>query len=173
MLKFQRVTSGDTELIKTMVSWYNDPNIRHLIRPNFTGEADEEYTDDQLKVGLEDKNRYYYVALDDNTPIGEVTITIDAPHLAKKIPASSWISILIGASDCRGKGYGKEMMSFLEYKSRELGLTRIELGVFEFNETAAKFYQKLGYTPFAKFEDFTFWNGSWYGDIRMEKYLDH
>lgn len=48
---------------------------------------------------------------------------------------------------------------------------RIELGVFEFNTNALKLYQKLGYKEINRTEDFTYWNGKMWHDIRMEKYL--
>ncbi len=171
MLEFKQVTTADANIIKTMVNWYNDEAIQHFIRPNFEAGSYEVYSTEEMIKSICDLNKYYYIAYDDDLPIGEVSITVNPRHLARKGQNTSWISILIGEANYRGKGYGTKMMSFVESKSLELGLDRIELGVFEFNENAINFYNKLGYTPFHEFKNFTFWAGSWYSDIRMEKYL--
>ena len=51
-------------------------------------------------------------------------------------------------------------------------IKRIELGVFEFNTRAQKFYTKLGYKKVGEVKDFTFWEGRFWNDIRMEKDLN-
>jgi ribosomal protein S18 acetylase RimI-like enzyme len=45
----------------------------------------------------------------------------------------------------RGKGYGRQLMLFMENEARKLGLKRIGLHVFGFNETAIGLYRSLGY----------------------------
>lgn len=171
MLKFKQVTANDEALIKIMTSWYNDESIQHFIKPNFQEGPFEACTALRIKESLLEKNKYYYLAFDDDLPIGEVSITVDPEHLARKVPNTGWISILIGESSYRKKGYGTKLMAYIEKTARDLGLERIELGVFDFNSNAINFYQKLGYVPFHEFKDFTYWNGTWHSDIRMEKYL--
>jgi RimJ/RimL family protein N-acetyltransferase len=48
---------------------------------------------------------------------------------------------------------------------------RIELGVFEFNTVAIGLYKKMGYNEIGRIEDFTYWNGKMWQDIRMEKII--
>ena len=62
-------------------------------------------------------------------------------------------------------------IQFLEEQARALGLKRAELGVFEFNIPAIKLYTKLGYKEIVRLDDFTFWDGKMWQDIRREKYL--
>ena len=50
-------------------------------------------------------------------------------------------------------------------------MSRIELGVFEFNHNAIGLYRNMGYIELGVIEKFTCWQGSWYKDIRMEKYI--
>ncbi|WP_342710115.1 GNAT family protein [Lentibacillus persicus] len=54
---------------------------------------------------------------------------------------------------------------------KKAGNQRIELGVFEFNKPAYKLYQKLGYREIGRIHQFTYWQGSMWSDIRMEKYV--
>ncbi len=117
------------------------------------------------------KKKHIYLILDGDEPIGDLSITIDAPHLKKKEENTGWISICIGEGDYRGKGVAHEAMIFLEEECKALGLKRIELGVFEYNQRARTFYEKMGYETFERIEDFVYFDGKWHADIRMEKYL--
>ncbi len=62
-------------------------------------------------------------------------------------------------------------MRYIETEIRLHGLGRIELGVFEFNENARQLYEKVGYKEIGRIEDFTYWNGKMWQDIRMEKQI--
>lgn len=71
----------------------------------------------------------------------------------------------------RGKGIGYAAIQYLEEQIKKQGLKRIELGVFEFNEKAHKLNHKLGFKEISYFENFTFWQGKMWKDIRMEKFV--
>jgi len=45
----------------------------------------------------------------------------------------------------QGKGWGEAVMNALETKLKEIGLPRLRLHVFAFNERARKLYEKMGY----------------------------
>jgi hypothetical protein len=45
------------------------------------------------------------------------------------------------------------------------------LGVFEFNTSAIKLYQKAGYREIVRLPDFTHWQDKMWQDIRMKKYV--
>ena len=51
----------------------------------------------------------------------------------------------------RGKGYGKEMLRLgIAYVKEHLSATRIDLGVFENNESARHCYEAAGFTAYGK-----------------------
>ena len=84
---------------------------------------------------------------------------------------SAWIGISIGEASARGKGTGTQAMEYLEEQIKTQDLRRIELGVFEFNTNAMKLYEKMGYREIGRIEEFTYWQGKMWTDIRMEKRL--
>ena len=45
----------------------------------------------------------------------------------------------------RGKGYGKQAMLLIEEKARELGIERMGLHVFAYNDVARNLYERIGY----------------------------
>ena len=96
---------------------------------------------------------------------------IDPDFLFKREAGTAWVGIVIGETSARGKGIGTQTMQHLEEQIQAKGLKRIELGVFEFNRSAIKLYKKLGYKEIGRIDDFTYWQGRMWQDIRMEKYL--
>ena len=57
--------------------------------------------------------------------------------------------VLIGQTDYRGKGWGTVMIAeALKFGFNTLGLTEINLGVFDFNQSAIACYKKLGFSEY-------------------------
>lgn len=170
-----RIVPIDKKQIKPfeyIAKWCNDPEIKYLIGANFSeAEMPDVKSEEIQKNAHNNPKKYLYLILDGDEPIGDVSIMIDPKHLHKKEEGTGWISICIGEKDYRGKGVAHEAMLFLEKECKSLGLKRIELGVFEYNERAIAFYKKLGYEVFDRIEDFVYYEGKWRADIRMEKYL--
>jgi len=171
-IKIIQLTEPTTELVEVLNCWENDPALIHLIRPNQNQsglDRREKITLDGLKNRLE-SHPMYLIYLDDKL-IGEMNFMVDPGHLYKKEPGTAWIAITIGESIGRGKGIGYAAIQHLEEQIKEQGLNRIELGVFGFNTQAQKLYHKLGYQEIGRIENFTFWQGEMWTDIRMEKYV--
>ena len=57
-----------------------------------------------------------------------------------------WIGDLCVRSGHRGQGVGRKLYEAMKEKAKEMGLARIELMVWAFNEDAKRFYEKLGMT---------------------------
>jgi shikimate dehydrogenase len=50
-------------------------------------------------------------------------------------------------ADQRSKGYGEALMQVVFEQAKSLGITRVVLGVWAFNQRAIAFYERLGFTP--------------------------
>lgn len=160
------------DILELLHMWYNDPEIAHLSRPNFTESPLEEMTIEQLKESFEPReNRRAFLILVDGRPVGECSIDLAFPHLYGIEAGTAWIGIIIGDKDSRGKGLGAILMGLMEAECVRIGMKRIELGVFEFNGRAKRLYERMGYMPIATIHDFVYWNGRKWADIRMEKRL--
>jgi RimJ/RimL family protein N-acetyltransferase len=171
-IEFKELIDPTPEIAQSFEKWENDPAITHLLRPNRDRQALKTVRPVTVKK-LEERlqtHRFYLIYLQGRL-IGEVDYQVDPPHLYKKENGTAWIGIVIGEDAGRGRGIGSLAMQYLEQQIRAHGLKRIELGVFEFNTNAIKLYQKLGHQEFARLDDFTYWDGRMWQDIRMEKYL--
>ncbi|UTT42693.1 GNAT family N-acetyltransferase [Exiguobacterium aurantiacum] len=164
--------ASDT-IVAVFNRWNNDPTIVHLIRPARSEEelvAEHHMTVADLTERLDTHD--IFLIYDDDRLVGEVNVIYDAPHLYDNERGSAWLGLVIGEPSGRGRGVGTTALTLLEERLRAQGVPRIELGVFGFNEAAHRLYRKIGYTEIARIEAFTYWNGRFWPDIRMEKRLD-
>jgi RimJ/RimL family protein N-acetyltransferase len=171
-IKFKELTEATTQIIEYLNQWENDPALIPFIRPNKTRddlESRKLLTINDLERRLE-HHHTYLIYLEDQL-IGKMDYRIDPNYLYKKEPGTAWLGIMIGEASGRGKGIGYLAMKYLEEQIKKQGLKRIELGVFEFNKNAIRLYKKLGYREIARINDFTYWQGKMWQDIRMEKYI--
>lgn len=160
------------ELIQTVLRWENDPAISPFITPHYDEESELPLvTEEGVRESLSNPDkRNYFICVDDK-PVGIASIIRDFPVLLKKDGKTAWLGIYIGEPDWRSKGIGKTVMALYEEECRRLGYQRIELGVFSHNAGAIRLYERSGFTQIGVIPHFTYSQGEWRDDIRMEKIL--
>ena len=161
--------------VDAYLKWENDQELTHLIMPKRSKDQGKyEPTKEstlEFFVKHPDRQEMTYIIYDDETPIGNVNYYIDPSLLHRKINNTAWIGLTIGEKNYWGTGAAFEAMTLLEEIFVSKKIKRIELGVFEFNTRAIKFYEKLGYQKIGELKDFTYWNGRFWNEIRMDKFL--
>lgn len=171
-LEFRLADLDDRFLFETLASWHRDPEIRANLTPNPHEQDLPLPTAEQLMAGYRRQNKLVWFIFSKDSMIGEVTLDPDFHGLMHQVAKSAWISIVIGDRSCWGQGVGTAAMRFLEETARRIGMCRIELGVFSFNQRALALYQKMGYRVIGITPHFTWSNGDWHADIRLEKWLE-
>jgi RimJ/RimL family protein N-acetyltransferase len=162
-IKVEKFDINDPVQVEAFVQWDCDKELYHLATPNrdeemsltfpTRGEVLKKYQDPNFSKGV-------YMIWDGIKPIGNLSIMIDPPHLMKKIKGTSWLGLIIGERDYWGTGAAREAMTFFEEESLRLGLTR-----------ARRFFEGLGYYEIGRLQEFTYFDGRLWDDIRMEKML--
>lgn len=67
-----------------------------------------------------------------------------------------------------GKGYGTDAMRLIvAFGFRELGLHRVQLGVYEFNVRAIAAYRKAGFVEEGRRREAIYHDGRWYDNVQM------
>jgi RimJ/RimL family protein N-acetyltransferase len=174
-IRFEKLDLKNEEHLISLAKWDSDLEFKHLVTPVENKHVKEESISAETiyqRYSNEKQNDFMiFIVYDQEKPIGNVSLRIDPSHLYRKAKGTSWLGLVIGNKEYWGTGAAQETMDFFEKKSIELGLKRIELGVFTFNERARKFYLKLDYKEIGRIKDFTYWQGKFWDDIRMEKLL--
>ena len=122
--------------------WYGDPEIWRLTScaasppspsavERLFEDREHSPTDDSFAIHLKDEEE----------PIGVISLMN-----ISEANDSAELSVIVGHPEDRNQGYGAEAIAtILRYGFEELGLNRIGLSVFEFNEDAISTYEKLGF----------------------------
>jgi RimJ/RimL family protein N-acetyltransferase len=81
---------------------------------------------------------------------------------------SALFHITIGEKDAWGRGYGTEATRLmLDHAFGTLGLHRVALFVFEFNERAIRTYRRCGFVVEGRSRESVFRDGRWWDEIAM------
>ena len=112
---------------------------------NWTEEEAERRSSEEharlLPQGLDTPNHFLYSIEINQKPIGRIWFTSDP----KTHGGAGFINDLFIEEEFRGQGLATRALHLLEEEASRLGLSRLSLHVFGFNESAIDLYKKLGY----------------------------
>ncbi|EKV06606.1 Acyl-CoA N-acyltransferase [Penicillium digitatum] len=104
-------------------------------------------------------------------PIGHVNLfSLHGPHYTHHRNAMIGISLVDGF---RGKGYGGEAINWaLDWAFQHVGLHRVSIGAFSFNENALKLYRKLGFVDEGREREAVYHRRAWHDTVSLSM-LEH
>jgi len=144
--------------------WYADPEIARLARyqqgPMRPEEIDRFFAarvvgSDALAMAVHERST--------NRLIGTCAFSqLDGDN------GSALFHITIGESDAWGRGYGTEATRLMvDHAFGTLGLHRIALFVFEFNERAIRSYRRVGFVVEGRSRESVWRDGRWWDELAM------
>jgi RimJ/RimL family protein N-acetyltransferase len=129
-----------------LMGWIQSPeSLVQWAGPTFSYPLDEAQLE-QYFQGSEggQPRRRIFKAVEANT--NGVVGHIDLDNIDLQNKSARICRVLVGEHSARGRGIGTQMVSrVLEIGFEQLGLHRIELAVFDFNEAAIRCYEKCGF----------------------------
>jgi RimJ/RimL family protein N-acetyltransferase len=144
--------------------WYSDPEVARLARyqdgPMRSDEIDRFF---QLRaLGAESLTMAIHER-DSGRLIGSCAFSqVDGEN------GSAMYHITIGEKDTWGHGYGTQATQLmLDHAFGTLGLHRIALTVFEFNERAIRAYRRCGFTVEGRARESIWRDGRWWDELAM------
>jgi len=150
--------------LPSVVNWYRDREItrltRYQARPMSQGEVERFF---ELRMLAPDALAYSIVELPDWRLIGFTTFSsLDGDN------GSALFHITIGEPDAWGRGFGTEATELmLQHAFERLGLHRIGLSVFEFNERAIRAYRRCGFVVEGRARESIWRDGRWWDELAM------
>lgn len=129
----------------------------------------ETFTEERVRQHLDslpgrnDRADWAIIRTDDSSYLGEVVLNdLDRDN------ESMNYRIALRGLDVAGQGYGTEAgQAAVNFGLGVVGLHRISLGVYAFNERAIKSYQKIGFEFEGRLRHALQWDGQWYDEIVM------
>ncbi len=124
--------------------------IHATIRPDIFISGTTKYTPEELFEILQDPSKIIYVSCDEKDEILGYAFCI-----LKQQPASSnmvqfqslYIDDLCVDSNIRGQNIGRSLFEFVKEEAQNLGCYEVTLNVWEGNDNAKRFYEKMGLKP--------------------------
>ena len=120
------------------------------IRPDIFIPGTTKYTNEELEAMILDDGKPIYVAADDaDEVIGYAFCVLkEQPFSNNMIPFTSlYIDDLCVDSASRGQHVGKALFEFVKEEAKRLGCYEVTLNVWEGNDSAQRFYEKMGMKP--------------------------
>jgi RimJ/RimL family protein N-acetyltransferase len=147
-----------------VMRWYRDPEIarltRYQTRPMTAAEVDRFF---QSRLLAADALAYAIHERRTRRLIGLTTFSSLDPD-----NASVLFHITIGERDAWGKGYGTEATELmLELAFARIGLHRVGLSVFSFNERAIRSYHKAGFRVEGRLREAIVRDGRYWDEVQM------
>lgn len=84
-----------------------------------------------------------WLILDGSTPIGYAVLCFG--YSLEWLGRDAFVDEIYLREAYRGRGWGKQIMKFLENAARELGIRALHLGVVPGNQRALHLYEKVGF----------------------------
>ena len=102
---------------------------------------------------LKSGNRETYICKENDRLIAEISLVKDMNDCDYTIPDRRvYVSHLIVRKDCRRKGIGKQLLTFVTEKAKEAGYSEMTVGVDLNNLPAISLYTKCGFNQILLFD---------------------
>jgi RimJ/RimL family protein N-acetyltransferase len=150
--------------VSAFTRWYSDPEVARLTRyQDGPMRADEVERFFEARVAGSGSLALAIHLRDSDRLIGTCAFSqLDGDN------GSALFHITIGERDCWGHGYGTEATRLmLDHAFETLGLHRIGLAVFEFNERAIRSYRKCGFVVEGRARQAIWRDGRFWDEIQM------
>lgn len=147
-MRIRRAEDRDIDRISELLGQVLE--IHAGIRPDIFIPGTTKYTYDELRAMLRDDDKPVYVAVDDaDRVLGYAFCAIkEQPFSNNMVPFKSlFIDDLCVDADTRGMHVGSELFEFAKEEAKRLGCYELTLNVWEGNDSARHFYEKMGMKP--------------------------
>jgi len=157
-----RLRAIEREDIPRFLKWLNDPGVRRYLGMYLplSRAQEEEWFERQLK---DERSRVFAIETAEGKHIGNIGV-----HDINWKNRCAELGIFIGHSDFWGQGYGADAVcTLLRLAFQEMGLYRISLRVFDFNQRAIRCYQKCGFRQEGHLREAHFTEGHYHDVLLM------
>jgi RimJ/RimL family protein N-acetyltransferase len=165
LIKLERFTY---EEIPQLISWV--PSKEFLLQwggPSYTYELMEKQFLNDINMMLEENPKSLMFSaklIASNETVGHIQLLgIDRVNMSARIGR-----VLVGEKEYRSKGIGLQMINaILDIAFNKLNLHRVDLGVFDFNESAIACYKKAGFIIEGNLRECRKMNGQYWSLLNM------
>lgn len=121
--------------------------VHHDARPDLFQAQGQKFSEADLKELLKKPDSPVFVYEEDGQVLGHLFCEIRVPNTSVRKPVKAlFIEDLCVAQNARGKGIGQQLYQFALDYAKEIGCYHLTLNVWNANQGALQFYEKMGMT---------------------------
>lgn len=146
MINIRKAEKKDIDQTKKLLTQVLEIHAR--LRPDIFISGTRKYTDEQILSIFENERTPVFVAADDeDKAVGYAFCEIEEPAPSNNMyPRKTlYIDDLCVDEDCRGRNVGKLLYNHVCEYARSIGCYNVTLHVWEGNDSARAFYEKMGF----------------------------
>lgn len=115
-------------------------------RPDLYIDVEHIYSMELFQEMVENEDMISVLAEEDDVVVGICFVSMRAKTCMVK-RRTAYMEDLCVDEACRGKGIGRKLFEYAKKRAKEMGAERMDLMVWNFNESALKFYEEMGMKP--------------------------
>ena len=115
-------------------------------RPDLYIDVEHIYSMELFQEMVENEDMISVLAEEDDAVVGICFVSMRAKTCMVK-RRTAYMEDLCVDEACRGKGIGRKLFEYVKKRAKEMGAERMDLMVWNFNESALKFYEEMGMKP--------------------------
>lgn len=146
MTTIKKVTSEQVELLQAISrQTFFDTFGADNSEEDMADYLDQAYAREKLLAELENPASFFFFAWQKDHVVGYAKINIESAQTEEMSPNALELERIYVKSDSKHQGIGSQLFQQTLQVAKELGKTKVWLGVWEHNQAARHFYQKLGF----------------------------
>ena len=145
MITIRRAEDKDIDGLLALLSQVLE--IHAALRPDIFISGTTKYTREELSQMLKQEDRPVYVAVDEEDAVKGYAFCVirNQPFTTTMVPFTSlYIDDLCVDASERGQHLGLRLFEYVKDQAKQLGCYEITLNVWEGNDSARSFYEKMG-----------------------------
>ena len=146
-MTIRRADAGDIDFLNRLL--YQVAAVHHGIRPDLFRGGSKKYEDDELRALLANDDAPVFVAEEGGEKLGYAFCVFQRHRRDGALNDfdSLYIDDLCVDEAARGKGAGKALFQYVKDFARKSGCFSVTLNVWEGNDAARAFYDRMGLKP--------------------------
>lgn len=136
------------ELQTISIQTFTETFARYNTAENMQQYVEECLCEEQLLTELNNPDSQFYFAMHNHEPVGYLKLNVNNAQTEKDFKHAIEIERIYVLQHYQGKKIGKALMQQSLSIARDMNAAFIWLGVWEKNNKAIEFYEKMGFTAF-------------------------
>ena len=148
-LEFLKAGPEHLDLLRDMsITTFRDTYGAHNTEEDMTHHVATVFHPDRLLGEIADARIGYHIAYLDGTPVGYIRVNFADAQTDVNDPKSLELERIYVLKTFQGRKFGDQLIARTFELAREAGMEYVWLGVWEKNEKAQRFYERMGFTIF-------------------------